>query len=275
MRRLFYSVPPGWRYVLRKMYYLPVDLYDKISGKRQEMIPPKGAIFTGSGDFIKQGQTFLKHFRELGGLESHHSVLDIGCGMGRMAIPLTGFLNSEGRYEGFDIIPKGIDWCKKHISSRFPNFNFTLANLNNRLYTDKGNSAESFQFPYDDNAFDFVILTSVFTHMMPGDIQRYMNEINRVLSPGGRCFATFFILDEEALRFMNKQSDPFFPYQKENYYLHNLKVPEANIGFTPEFIDELCTNSNLTKTSFHPGWWSGRPRNQATDFQDILLFTGK
>lgn len=275
MRNVFYAVSPKWRYRLRRFYYFPIDLYEGISGKRPKMVPPKGAIFTGSGDFVLQGENFLKHFIALGNLQPHHRVLDIGSGMGRMAVPLTKYLSVQGSYDGFDIIPMGINWCNKHIASQYPNFHFKLATLNNRLYTDQGKPAASFEFPYSDNSFDFVILTSVFTHMMPEDVRRYMVEINRILKTGGTCFATFFILDEDAIGFMNKEIEPFFPYPKGNYFLHNLKVPEANIGFIPSFIEMLCTESNLQKTAFYPGWWSGRNRENAKDFQDILIFSKK
>lgn len=273
LRSVFYAVPAQWRYLLRRAYYLPVDMYEGLTGKRSAMIPPKGAIFTGSGDFIRQGENFLNHFINLGGLQPQHRILDVGCGMGRMAIPLTGFLNESGSYEGFDIIDKGIQWCKKHIATRYPNFNFTLVRLNNRLYNNDGDAAATFRFPYPDESFDFVLLTSVFTHMLPEDVKRYMHEIRRVLKKDGRCFATFFILDQDAIQFMQRQDAPFFPHPKGDYYLHNLQVPEANIGFIPAFIDRTCQSSGLKLDHFYPGWWSGRPRANASDFQDILIFT--
>jgi ubiquinone/menaquinone biosynthesis C-methylase UbiE len=41
-------------------------------------------------------------------LRSHHRVLDIGCGIGVMASSLTSFLEPQGSYAGFDIVPVGI-----------------------------------------------------------------------------------------------------------------------------------------------------------------------
>lgn len=38
----------------------------------------------------------------------------------------------------------------------------------------------------------------MFTHLSPADRDNYLREIRRVLRPGGRCFATFFLLDVEA-----------------------------------------------------------------------------
>ena len=273
LRSFYFSIPPSWRLGLRRMYYFPVDFIEGITGKRDPLTPPKGLIFTGSGDFVKQGQVFLQHFINLGGLKPDYAVLDIGSGMGRMAVPLTQYLSANGSYEGFDIMPNAVNWCNNHISRQFPKFNFTCAALSNSLYTNEGNKSTTFTFPYANNQFDFVFLTSVFTHMMPLDVMQYLKEINRVLKPQGSCFATFFYLDNEAIAFMSKQDQPFFPFPFEDYYLHNLKVPEANIGFTPDFIHKAIAGTALIVDKIYPGWWSGRPKPNSVDFQDIIIFS--
>ena len=87
------------------------------------MLPMKGDIFIGSGDFKEQGIRQLDHLIEYCHLHPDHRVLDVGCGIGRTAIALTDYLSSSGSYEGFDIVPKGIDWCQKHIAAKYPTFN--------------------------------------------------------------------------------------------------------------------------------------------------------
>jgi len=117
-----------------------------------------------------------------------------------MAIPLTKYL-SEGSYEGIDIIPYHINWCKKNIMSRYPNFRFQMADVFNKLYNPKGKYKPSeYEFPYQDEDFDFVFLTSVFTHMLPKDMENYFSQIARVLRKKGRCLITFFLLNKESLR---------------------------------------------------------------------------
>lgn len=63
------------------------------------MLPRRTFVLVGHGDFKKTGEEFLGYFTNCG-LQPEHNVLDIGCGIGRMAIPLTRFL--KGRYEGFE-----------------------------------------------------------------------------------------------------------------------------------------------------------------------------
>ena len=134
LRNLYYLFPPVVRRILRRIWYLPVDAVETITGKRDPMIPPRGMIFIGSGDFREMGNTLRDQLVELGGLQPRHRVLDVGCGIGRVAVPLTGYLSREGSYEGFDIVRSGIRWCNRRIGSRYPNFRFIHVDLKNDLY---------------------------------------------------------------------------------------------------------------------------------------------
>ena len=65
--------------------------------------PPPDSIFVGDGDYRAIGAEFLGHFVRLGRLQPHERVFDIGCGIGRMAVPLTQYLDPErGSYDGVD-----------------------------------------------------------------------------------------------------------------------------------------------------------------------------
>lgn len=254
------------------MYYLPGDVFDSATGKRDALTPPKGRIFIGSGDFVKQGNNILQQFISIGGLKKDARVLDVGCGIGRLAVPLTKYLNNNGSYEGFDIVKSGIDWCEKHISKQFPNFKFTHIDLKNDLYNLKTEtSAKDFIFPYRENEFDFVFLTSVFTHMMPEDVEAYLKQIQRVLKKGGTCFATFFIMNIENKQLMQASDGIKFNFSFGNYYQHHRKVKEANIAFEEEYLDKLFSETGFTITNKYFGFWSGREKGKSVDFQDIVI----
>ncbi len=272
LRSFFYQLGPHSRMRLRRAVFLPVDLWEKLSGKRSPMTPPRGLIYTGSGEFLEHGRRFKKYFIELGKLSPSHSVLDIGSGIGRMAIPLTQYLNDDGSYEGFDVVKTGVQWCKKHISAKFPAFQFQYIPLKNDLYTSDGMDAAQFRFPYPDEAFDFVFLTSVFTHMLPDQVENYLKEIDRVLKKGGRCLATFFLLDEASKDFLNQQDHFNFPYNKGHYRLMSQATPSANVAYEKAYLKEfLASQTNLSIETVKPGYWSGRPRSSSLEFQDILV----
>lgn len=93
IRRIYYLLSPFLRRIVRRLFYLPVDIYEGITGKRDKMTPPRGRIFVGSGDYKSQGERITDQLVRYGGLKPDHKVLDIGCGIGRIAVPLTKYLN--------------------------------------------------------------------------------------------------------------------------------------------------------------------------------------
>ncbi|MEI6059181.1 MAG: class I SAM-dependent methyltransferase [Bacteroidota bacterium] len=270
-RFLYYLIPAPFRLFARRLYFLPIDTLDYVRGKRPEGVPPRGKIFIGHGDYVKQGIKFLGYFRELAGLKPDQSVLDVGCGIGRMAVPLTGFLNERGSYDGFDIVKSGIDWCNKHITARHPNFRFHYTGMYNQLYnTSDKTDASSFTFPYADSKFDFVFLTSVFTHMMPAEVEHYIHEISRVMKPGASCLMSFFIVNCESEDLMIKQPTHMnFPVNKGFYRLHSSRVDTANVAYDEEWLLGILESAGLEMNDIKYGQWCGR--ENFFDYQDLLI----
>ena len=58
--------------------------------------------------------------------------------------------------------------------------------------------AVDFRFPYEEESFDLIFLTSVFTHMQGAEVRHYLDEIRRALRPGGKCLTTCFLLNGES-----------------------------------------------------------------------------
>ena len=153
---------------------LLMDAFDRLRNLKP-MIPPESKIFVGNGDFEEIGREFKDHLVKLAGLKPNHRVLDIGCGIGRMAVPLTSYLSPQGSYWGIEIVKEGIRWCGSHITPRYPNFRFMHADIYNKFYNPTGPLAASkYRVPFDDKSFDVVFLTSVFTHMLPDDLVHYL-----------------------------------------------------------------------------------------------------
>ncbi len=242
-----------------------------VKGKR-ELSPPKRLIFTGSGDFIHIGKLFQTEFVERGLIAPDSVVLDVGCGIGRSAIPMTTYLG-DGRYEGFDIMKPGVDWCRKNISEKYPNFNFKLVDLTNDLYKSTGGPAENFVFPYPDHAFDLVIVLSVFTHLIREEVERYMSEIGRVLKRGGSCYATFFILNETSVEAMQAGDHAFnFKYNKGEYSLLSKEVRSANVAFKESYLREnLFPGAGLKLIHAEYGSWSQGGGGNPIGFQDRVI----
>ncbi len=269
-RSLFYKLSPRYRFIVRKIYYAPIDFYEGITGKRLKMTPKKGDIYTGSGDFKKSGEQHVYLLQKYIQLQPTDRVLDIGSGMGRTAIPLTKFISKDAKYEGFDVVKKGVDWCNEKITSKFPNFNFKFVPLNNDLYNDYTDTAEKFVFPYENESFENVFLFSVFTHMRIGEIKNYLQEIERVLVHGGKCLATFFIY--KGTDDLSKFPGFKFPYEKQGYRLLNEKVEGANIALEFSFLEKMILDAGLEIELYVPGFWKNFSLDRKErDFQDSII----
>jgi SAM-dependent methyltransferase len=189
-----------------------------------------------------------------------------------MAIPLTTFLSADGSYDGFDIVPHGIAWCSRRITRRFPQFRFRLVPVRNRDYNPRGEAtAATFRFPYPDDTFDFVFLTSVFTHMVASEVENYMREIARVLKPGGTSFITWFLLNDESRSLLaGGHSSLHFQHAVESGLTVDAMVPEQAVALTEE--DVLAwyrSNGMALDAPPYYGSWCGRRVH--VDFQDIIV----
>ncbi len=271
-RNLYYSLSPDNRLLVRKLVYFPVDFVDSF-GTKKNAIPKKGDIFIGSGDFVKQGKHQLELLKQYAGIQPDGKFLDVGSGIGRTAVPLKDFATSTAVYDGFDIVEKGVVWCQKNISNQYPNFKFKYVPLNNDLYHLASGKAEQFVFPYASDSYDTIFLFSVFTHMQPLEVENYLNEIHRVLKPGGKCLATFFYYNSENENFIANENGEFiFPFKKDGYRLMNEKVPSANIAFEEPKLKEMIASAGLAISKTVDGFWKGQqPGNQLRDFQDVFV----
>lgn len=271
------ALPKRVRNLLRTGYVLAADGIDTLLRRRDELVPPRrrSMAFVGGGDYRRTGDEFLRYFTSLGGLQPDHTVLDIGCGIGRMALPLTTYLNQAGGYEGFDIVGDGIQWCRQHITPKYPNFHFQIADIYNKEYHPHGTQqAETYRFPYPDATFDFTFLISVFTHMLPGGLENYLNEIARTLKPGGRCLCTFFLQNDETRMLQQTKGSilPFldFRYDYGIYHTINQEAPEAAIAYDETYLRGLLQQSGLTLMEpIRYGAWCGRQHYLSG--QDIVL----
>lgn len=239
------------------------------------MIPPKSmAAYIGRADFVKHGIMYKNYFIELAQLKKDSVVLDVGCGIGRNAVALTNYISASGSYHGIDIVKSGINWCNERISTKYPNFKFIHSDILNKHYNKNGSVlASEYKFPFENETFDFIFLTSVFTHMFPTDIKNYMKEISRVLKNNGNCFITFFILNSESKQLMVKpESNYNFKYHGEGYYCTKENDPEAAIAYEEKSIISLFESNNMRiDNKINYGSWCGRDKYY--DFQDIIIAT--
>jgi SAM-dependent methyltransferase len=253
------------------------DARDWARGERDPLVPARYRLYAGvwRGDSGRIAARWVRVAQDVGGLAPDCRVLDIGCGPGRIAAPLTRHLEG-GSYEGFDIVPRSIRWCERKISSRHPRFRFQLADIRNPQYNPTGSQeARAYTFPYSNGEFDLALAASVFTHMRPGEIDRYLSETARVLKPGGRLLASFFLLNEDTQQRQQfsggrtlgeEQVDDGIPYRSSNH-----RAQEYMIAVSESGVREIYTRAGLEVESVHYGRWSGRRDSYLGGAQDLVV----
>jgi ubiquinone/menaquinone biosynthesis C-methylase UbiE len=245
---------------------------------KDAMTPPRRLMNVGSNsltrsDFHAIGRKQMEFLVRVGGLKPDDDVLDIGCGVGRMAIQLTGYLSPEGSYRGFDIVRRSVDHCRDAITPRFPNFQFHHADVHNSSYNPHGTiRPQDFRFPYPDASFSFIFLTSVFTHMQWSEVDQYMGEIRRVLARGGHTLATYFLVNPESESAIRAGKTRYtFPYPRERGRVEVKDDPDTAVALDEVSVRDLYLKKGLDIVETRYGAWAGR---QADDsFQDIIVAT--
>lgn len=140
----------------------------------------------GDGDFDQVGR-FELAILKLEGLRPQHSLLDLGCGIGRLALQAIPYLTT-GRYLGLDISPTMIEGAKKLARDRLPG----VPDDRYRFETNDGEEIAG-----GDATFDMICAFSVFTHMEAEDTYRYMCKLGALLPPSHKLVASVLPLETD------------------------------------------------------------------------------
>ncbi|HTY01714.1 MAG TPA: class I SAM-dependent methyltransferase, partial [Bacteroidota bacterium] len=214
---------------------------------------------------------YILILRLFAGMKPWSKILDIGCGSGQVAIPLRTFLDEAGRYEGWDLMEDAIAWCIRNISKQDPRFRFMHLDVQNGMYNPRGRCApEAFTFPADGK-YDVIFLKSVFSHMLPPETRNYLRQISLCLGEGGKCLATFFVLNGQRRDHVKKGGSSFsFKHHHKGAFIDNEAVPEATVGYAEEDLMEMIRQADL-RLSMPPQYGSWDGNRNGLSFQDILI----
>jgi SAM-dependent methyltransferase len=248
-----------------------------------ELVPPIELMRTEGIDVLEEwfrwGEEWSVLLRTLAGVGRRSAVLEIGCGLGRVAFPLR-FVLLEGSYDGFEIVEEKVRFLHEGFAPRYPAFKFVHADVRNSEYNPDGRlSAASFSFPYDAGRFDVVFAASVFTHLLPENAENYFREAARVLRPGGRCLFSLFLLDHydpgrpRPLGFARSDFD--FTHRgshlAEPWAAASRDNPERMTAYGRALVEALAREAGLELVGDPvPGLWSGAFESWA-GAQDLVL----
>jgi SAM-dependent methyltransferase len=240
-----------------------------------ELLPPPDLMNTEGvqtlEEWFRWAERWVMVLKMHGGLRRNSRVLEIGCGLGRLAFRLR-FELGDGSYDGFDDSASKINFLRGRFGSRYPNFKFHCVDIpkaNHKL------------FGWLRSSHLAVSAASVFTQLFPERARTCFREIRPVLRADGRAVIGAFLLDNfrrDRSRPLGCDKDSFdFHHFPDSAYPDSFAVPDPKnpkaltaykqqtlVGFAAEAGLELAEPSI-------PGSWSG-----ATDasllVEDLLVF---
>jgi SAM-dependent methyltransferase len=222
-------------------------------------------------EFLQTGLLLRAALEDTAGIAPDHSILDVGCGWGRLAMPLAQRLGPDGRYLGMDAAAEAIAWCRRHIAEADPRFRFHHADIRNSYANPRGRipAARASLLPWEER-FDRIVAFSLFTHLLPEALARYLAEAARLCRPGGALVATFFLLDAPARAAIAEgRADRRFPAAHGIARIADPAVPEDAVAYDAEEALALLDAAGFD-AEWRPGGWC--PRTTAPfDYQDLVV----
>jgi SAM-dependent methyltransferase len=229
--------------------------------------------FGGGGDYIAMGDGLVQNIVEHTGLRDGQTVVDIGCGIGRNATALFRRFGDAIEYRGFDIIRHGVTWCRKHFAQLSDRYRFDRANIYNSAYNPLGRlRASEYTFPYPDVFADMAFATSVFTHMQPDGVDRYIRESSRILKIGGLVYFTFFILDEHSEAKIKQGAASFsFRHQIGNCSVEDAAEPDGVVAYRLDWVKAALARAGFGEPCVERASWRDGLGSVSPSFQDIVV----
>ncbi|EJL40924.1 demethylmenaquinone methyltransferase [Brevibacillus agri] len=125
------------------------------------------------------------------------SALDVACGTADWTIALAKAVGKDGRVVGLDFSQNMLDVGAYKVANAGVGNTVKLVN------------ADAMNLPYEDNTFDFATIGFALRNVP--DVQQVLNEMARVVKPGGKVVS------------LEVSKPPFIPYRKL-FYLYFYKI---------------------------------------------------
>lgn len=179
------------------------------------------ALAVGGGGYDENGKIECEALIDLG-FRAGHSVIDTGCGSGRLSTQLSRRFGAGIHYLGTDVVPDLLTYARSKA---------------NQVY--QFEVTEGLYIPAVDASADFVVAFSVFTHLKRSETEFYLREIRRVLRPEGKLLFSFLELPRHRREFAYTLGVTLLGRRKvQNHFLSRRGIRRwaTKIGFVVETI---------------------------------------
>ncbi len=138
------------------------------------------------------------------------SVLDFGCGCGRVARQLIQQRPRPQRYLGLDLHAGMVQWCSDNLAPHAPGFEFRHHDVFYAGFNPTGSQELHAPIPAGDGEFTLEVAISVFTHLTEVQTVAYLAELARVMAPDGVLISTWFLFDKREFPMMQENQNTLF-----------------------------------------------------------------
>jgi SAM-dependent methyltransferase len=251
-------------------------IFERMQSERLGGVPLSDLV--GGGDPKAIGESLVEFIIAQGVISPGSRVFEIGCGCGRAAVPLTQYLERTTRYVGVDIVPGLVAFCRREISSRYPNFQFHAVRDSNPLYESFSKIGRSDELFLDeslslDRSFDLIVAFSVFTHLQRLEASAMLRSIWHRLDYDGWAVLTFFVLDHFSRRDIREGRSSLFKGQAEqvndDIVVDTYNGPNSAVGYDENLLRRLISDSGFEGIhAIHYGGWRSCP---GVTYQDVVV----
>jgi ubiquinone/menaquinone biosynthesis C-methylase UbiE len=205
--------------------------YEDLYEEHARVHDPDAAVGDGSFDLIGRIELSVLTME---GLRATDTLIDFGCGTGRLAIHAVAAL-AGGRYIGIDISRSMLDGAHRRIEAEVPGHSCEVSLIHQGGY----------RFPVPDESVDMLCAFSVFTHMEHEDCYQYLKSARRVLRPGGKLIFSCLPMDIEAARRIFVQS--------ASIEISERWMSVRNVTTSRDFMEQIASLAGWRTLRWYPG----------------------
>lgn len=169
--------------------------------------------------------------------EQYRSVVDFGCGCGRLARRLILQRPRPERYVGLDLHLGMVRWCQLNLARRAKGFEFHHHDVLNAGFNPGADKPLTAPLEVGDGSASLVIAHSVFTHLVEEQVEHYLGEVARVMEPDGVLASTWFLFEKRGFPMMQE-------FQNALYINHD--DPTNAVIFDRSWLVARASNAGLT-----------------------------
>lgn len=213
---------PGGKAESEDLYYNEETAKLMEIAVRQGFPPQEVYFFKGLWGRFHEHQNWQNELLMGYGLQPQHQFLDIGSGIGRLAMKLVPYLQDK-HYCGIDPLEKFVELSKVYVRE--------VAGSDKDFDIVRGHD---FNFSQFDRQFDFAMSHSVFTHLTLDQIERCFERLKPVMKPGGKLIFTVIFGHDREQSFVYVDNMPMtwtthsdFSFYEELARKHGFKVELA------------------------------------------------